>query len=804
MLKRISFSLLFVIAMVGGISAQTTGSWNIMPVYGGAAEQIIETPSEVYYISKGHLYSYDKDNDETVHYSTVNKLNDVQVTMIAYNTYKNYLAVVYSSNNIDLLYDNGRVVNMPDVRDANISADKTINSVDFTPGGRIYMATGFGFVSFDDEKHRVAESGIYNTPFTYATELDGHVVLVQNGDVYVSPVDKRHNSLSSFKKAGTVSGSMHSYLRVGNTRMVARTGNTTAADCTYYLINVDAPSANMTVKQVDKGALRMDFTRAEDETVRMAHGTVMRAFAPESDNVSNVEALIPSGLIGKSLTTLHGNGDFWASDLSGIGHYKVEGGSLSLISQPSRPEALTCYWPAFMTISADGRRIYVSNVGFDQFRAEKSGSGMEINQTTNIIESGNIRDVTCYDCDNTGSVMSGGPQYLVEDPKDPDTYYIMNQQKGIYIIKDGKQIGKLGSGRFPYEDSYSLRAKEIKFDRDGNLWISVRNDINNEIKPLYVLPAEKLKDISSVTCKDWLIPNTGSYVQGLGAVMLHHSRSNFVVLCTNHNAKNILLLDHNGTFLNLNDDKTYVFNNYIDQDDANRKLGRINAIKEDSKGRIWICDEYGVLLINDITKAVSGNSLNVRRPKVARNDGTNYADYLLDGQLVFDVCEDPSGRMWFATETSGVYLVSADGTEILENYTSENSSLPSNKVFSVAADPYSNIVYFGTDKGIVSYGSDAAPGAADYSDVYAYPNPVRPDYNGWITITGLMDNSLVKITDTAGNIVCQGTSEGGIFLWDGCNMANRRVRSGVYYVFASQNASGSASGRPATKILVIN
>ena len=120
------------------------------------------------------------------------------------------------------------------------------------------------------------------------------------------------------------------------------------------------------------------------------------------------------------------------------------------------------------------------------------------------------------------------------------------------------------------------------------------------------------------------------------------------------------------------------------------------------------------------------------------------------------------------------------------------------------ADPHSNTVYFGTDKGLVSYGSTATQGAEDYSDVYAYPNPVRPDYTGWITITGLMDNSLVKITDTAGNLVHQGTSEGGMYLWDGCNTANQRVRSGVYFVFASQNATGTASGKPVTKIMVIN
>ncbi len=66
-----------------------------------------------------------------------------------------------------------------------------------------------------------------------------------------------------------------------------------------------------------------------------------------------------------------------------------------------------------------------------------------------------------------------------------------------------------------------------------------------------------------------------------------------------------------------------------------------------------------------------------------------------------------------------------------------------------------------------------------------------------------MDNSLVKIADISGNVLHQGRSEGGIFTWDGCNAAGERVRSGVYLVLASQNASGNSSG-VVTKIMVIN
>ena len=123
----------------------------------------------------------------------------------------------------------------------------------------------------------------------------------------------------------------------------------------------------------------------------------------------------------------------------------------------------------------------------------------------------------------------------------------------------------------------------------------------------------------------------------------------------------------------------------------------------------------------------------------------------------------------------------------------------------MACDPNSSSVFFATSAGVVEYNSTAAPASENLDDVYAYPNPVRPDYSGWITVTGLMDNTLVKIADSAGNVFFQGRSEGGMITWDGCNANGDRVKTGVYYVFAS-HGTGNESGSDScvTKIMVIN
>lgn len=45
-------------------------------------------------------------------------------------------------------------------------------------------------------------------------------------------------------------------------------------------------------------------------------------------------------------------------------------------------------------------------------------------------------------------------------------------------------------------------------------------------------------------------------------------------------------------------------------------------------------------------------------------------------------------------------------------------------------------------------------------NVWAYPNPVKPDYTGLITITGLSLDADVKIVSTEVTLVNQGRSNG--------------------------------------------
>ena len=145
--------------------------------------------------------------------------------------------------------------------------------------------------------------------------------------------------------------------------------------------------------------------------------------------------------------------------------------------------------------------------------------------------------------------------------------------------------------------------------------------------------------------------------------------------------------------------------------------------------------------------------------------------------------------------------MSEDGKEEIHSFNEDNSPLFSNKVASIAINQDNGEVFIGTDKGVLSFMGQAVAGNEDFINVYVYPNPVRENYEGDITITGLVTNANVKITDVSGNIVYETTALGGQAIWDGRNFTGDRVHTGVYLVFCT-NEDGSKTC--VTKLLFIH
>ena len=236
-------------------------------------------------------------------------------------------------------------------------------------------------------------------------------------------------------------------------------------------------------------------------------------------------------------------------------------------------------------------------------------------------------------------------------------------------------------------------------------------------------------------------------------------------------------------------------NTFVDQNGNTLTPGFFYSFAQDHSNRIWIGTEKGIILIPSSVDFFTSNAC--RRIIIPRNDGTGLGDYLLGEEQINCMAVDGGNRLWIGTANSGLYVIE-DDTITVAHFTESNSLLPSNYILSIAIMPETGEVFVGTDRGIASYRSDASEPRKDMSNVYAYPNPVRPNYGGMISITGLMDNTIVNIVDAGGNLVCKTKSHGGTAVWDGRLPDGRRATPGVYTALC--NANG---GHAVVKILVI-
>ena len=388
--------------------------------------------------------------------------------------------------------------------------------------------------------------------------------------------------------------------------------------------------------------------------------------------------------------------------------------------------------------------------------------------------------------------------YAVDvDPLD-ETHFFAGARAGLFEFRNGKFVKHYNSENSPIEayNGTSLNHQMVtgvKYDKAGDLWL-----LNSEAPTQSVIKYTKSGEFVS-----YHVPEVMKY------------DGNGFTNKSNRNLSNIII-DSKGYmwFVNnswdrpaayrydMNNNSCIEYYNFINQDGtAILSTHGIRCVCEDKEGNIWFGTDLGPILLEK--SQIEASNPVYTQVKVPRNDGTNYADYLLNKVDITAIAIDAGNRKWMGTNGDGVYLISADNIVQLQHFTTDNSELLSNIIHSIAINEKTGEVFFGTDNGLCSFVSDATDINTEMTEdnVWAYPNPVTPDYTGLITIVGLTFNADVKILSSNGTLIAEGRSNGGSFTWDGKDKKGNRVASGIYMV-----ATATSDGNKGTvcKIAVVN
>lgn len=740
-----------------------------------ATKQVTVAGSKVFFMAESGIFYYDRADNQLVSMTKNEGLSELKFAAIDYNEMTQKLVIAYANSNIDIIDSKGGIMQISDIKRKNINGDKTIYSL-YNYNQYCYICCGFGIVVLDLNKmeirdtYIIGENGAYlpvysvtmASKYIYASTKDGikasinwaNLLDYSNWELISDPV------LENYK---------YDYIRYGMGRVwAAHTSDTWFESRTF--------------------SAREDFSWS-------------RSFP-------TMEDIYFFDIVGDSIYYTSRNGIFIFDNenpepLLSIETYPFAQEDVKIKPMWLCPEKDGTIWIADENYGA----ISYKDGNFQRYPFDGPISNSIFSMTyqdetlwtcnggrssvwagvyyTPVIQKLNDEQWTCYSSQNVSELDAlKDIVQILPVPNEPDHFYAASCGYGIIEMKDGQMVNHFTDKNSSLEsylasDGY-IRVGGMAFDSEGNLWASnslVEKKLH-KLDPSGKWTSYELSDLSgNLNVGELLITKNQN-------IWMQVPRNNGLFVMSTDGSKKrritVTSLFSNGTV------------------SSTTTMNDIYSMVEDAQGQIWIGTSNGIAVYSNPSKIFETSPLYSSQPAVDMNDGKFHP--LLQNQTVTAIAVDGGNQKWCGTKSSGLFLVSDDGTEQLEHFTTDNSLLISNNITSLAYDGTTGILYVGTDLGLMRYKTKTVEGKTGFDQVYAYPNPVRETYKGDIYITGLMTESNVKITDLNGRLVYETTSEGGQATWPGTDLSGRRVNTGIYLVFC---ASSDGKESAVTKILFI-
>lgn len=771
MKKYIVFTLSILFALQCYAQQVGVGQWrDHLPYNRGLS--VAPAINRIYVAAETGVFYYDLKDNSVTRLSKVSGLSDIGATVVRYNKDYKTLVIGYNNGNLDLIIDGQTIINYSDIkRSTSILGKKTINNVMFI-GSLAYISTNFGISVFDLVDREFKETYIIGPGGTNInvnqTTTDG-TYLYAATDIGLFKAALNNPFINDFNNwtldTGLPNGEnkrINAVMYVHN-KLYANYSNPTLPADTCFVLNgttwVDRdPNFHYRTYTLTSNSDKLILTCFLGSYVYDETGLLTKSFTVLDDPLLNPNEAMFDDL-----------NNFWMADKS-LGAV-VTGGTLSTQrvtpSGPAQKNTLNMVFNNNNLWTVPGGTIYYQSV-FNYGQVSKY----------NGIDWENRTRATDTVLNNTWDYMT-----VAVDPNNPAHAYFTSWGRGLVEFKNNeftRYTTANSNNTLVEKPGVGVCVAGAAFEKDGRLWIA------NAFNPAGIILRKTNGEFQAYNFGNFL--GTGKFTS---QITIDTYGQKWVVLA------------RGGGLLVFKDENGQIPTN-------KRKLLGITAgtgalpdidvrcAVEDLDNQMWVGTAKGVCIFYSPEAVLTGSNFDAQKPGIVEG-GFFYP--LLENEKITCIAVDGANRKWIGTEKGGVFLVSSDGSQQIYNFNIDNSPLLSNTIFSVAIDPKSGEVFIATDQGLISYRGDATDGVDAFDKVYAFPNPVRPNYTGPIAIKGLVRDADVKITDIAGRIVFQTKANGGQAVWNGNDFNGERAKSGVYLVFSS-NTDGTQTN--VTKIMLVN